>query len=343
MTSGTEISDRLTSTRRRNTILLCAAGMAALTAATVSAQTLKFVPLGSIPGPVELIKVEGTYAYVAAARTLTIFNVSNPAAPIREGAYTFPEKIWGFRLAGSLAYVADDFFGLGILDVSNAAAPVLRGSIKTPGQAKNVAIVGGKAVVADHMSGVDYVDVSNSAKPVSLGSFFVDGYSRDVAAAGSLAYAVDSPTGLYVFDLSKPGPLEAVSEQQSASASTSRVIAISDAPAAEGPTLAVLMGGGLLQVYDVSNPASPVKTATFRLPGGPGAQRGSIKGKLAYIANGREGLQVVDLSMPAMPMIVGAYQTASLARDVAVKDSLVFVVVGAGEGKGEVLILRQTP
>jgi hypothetical protein len=146
-----------------------------------------------------------------------------------------------------------------------------------------------------------------------------------------------------VFDLSKPGPLEAVSEQQSASASTSRVIAVSDAPAAGGPNLAVLMGGGLVQVYDVSNPASPVKAGTLRLPGGPGVQRGSIKGKLAYIADGREGLQVVDLSMPAMPMIAGAYRTATPARDVAVQDSLVFVVTGAGEGKGEVLILRQTP
>jgi hypothetical protein len=96
-------------------------------------------------------------------------------------------------------------------------------------------------------------------------------------------------------------------------------------------------------VYDVSNPASPVKTGTLRLPGGPGAQRGSIKGKLAYIADGREGLQVVDLSMPATPTIAGAYRTATPARDVAVQDSLVFVVTGAGEGKGEVLILRQTP
>jgi hypothetical protein len=152
---------------------------------------------------------------------------------------------------------------------------------------------------------------------------------------------VDTPTGFYIFDLSKPGPLTAVSEQQSVSESRGRSIAVSDAPAAEGPNLAVLMGGALLDVYDVSNPGSPVKAATFRLPGG-GAQRGLLKGRLAYMANGREGLQVVDLSTPAMPRIAGSYQTAGVARDVALKDSLVLVVVG-GEDKGEVLILRQTP
>jgi len=297
---------------------------------------------------VDLIRVQGTYAYVAAARTLTIFDISNPAAPRREGAYTFPEKIWGFRVVGSAVYVAADFFGLGILDVSDASAPTLRGSMKTPGQAKNVAVFGTKAVVADHMSGVDFIDVSNPAKPVSLGSFFLDGYARDVVAAGSLAYAVDAPAGLYVFDLSKPGPLDAVSTQQSAAAPGS--IVVSDVVSASpGTKVAVLVGAGSLQVYDVSNPAAPpVKAATYRTPGGR-PLRVALKGTQAYVADGLEGLQVVELSTPSMPRLVGTYKTPNPARDVAVADSLVFVVAGPlpqgnlSSGGGGVLLLRQTP
>ncbi|PYR37390.1 MAG: hypothetical protein DMF90_07050, partial [Acidobacteria bacterium] len=153
-------------------------------------------------------------------------------------------------MVGSLVYLAADFFGLGIVEVDSAGTPTLRGSVKTPGQAKNVAVIGTKALVADHMSGVDHIDVSNAAKPVTLGSFFLDGYARDVVSAGSLAYAVDAPTGLYIFDLSKSGPLEAVTTVQSASAPGSIVLA--DPPSAPGPTLALLVGGGSLQVYDVS-------------------------------------------------------------------------------------------
>jgi hypothetical protein len=104
----------------------------------------------------------------------------------------------------------------------------------------------------------------------------------------------------------------------------------------QGPTLAVLVAAGLLQLFDVSNPAAPVKISPYRTPGA--AQRVSLKGTLAYVADGREGLQVVDLSTPAKPSIIGAYKTAGVARDVAVSDSLVFIVVG----NGEVLILRQT-
>ena len=59
---------------------------------------------------------------------------------------------------------------------------------------------------------------------------------------------------------------------------------------------------------------------------------------------------MVDLSTPATPRIIGAYKPASPARDVAVADSIVFVVVGAlptgiarSKGGGEVMILRQNP
>jgi hypothetical protein len=320
------------------TVLLLWSCVIISSAAGVSAQTLNFTLVGSIPGPADMVRVQGAHAFVAAGKTLTVFDLSNPAAPKRGGAYTFPEQIWGFKVIGSLVYVAADLFGLGILDVSNAAAPSLRSSFKTPGQAKGVAVFGTKAVVADHMSGVDYVDLSNLDKPVSLGSFFLDGYARDVAASGPMAYAVDSPTGLYVFDLSKPGPLESVSTQHSATAPGS--IQLSDASAAQGPPVAVLVGGGSLQIYDVSNPGTPVKAATYRTPSGR-PLRVALKGKLAYVADGREGLQVADLTTPSKPILAGSYKTPRPARDVAVTDSLVFVVVGAGEEDGEILILRQ--
>jgi hypothetical protein len=293
----------------------------------------------------DLVEMSGDRAYIAGGPTLTVVDVSNPSTPKRLGAHTFPEKIWGFEVAGSLVYVAADFFGLGILDLSKTAAPALKGSIKTPGQAKSVAVVGTKAAVADHMSGVDYIDVSNPARPVSLGSFYLDGYARDVAASGSHAYAVDAPTGVYVFDLTKPGPLDAVSTQQTATAPGSIEIAREAGP---GPKLAVLVGGGSLQVYDLADPASPVKAGTYQTPSGR-PRRVALDGSVAYVADGEHGLQVVDLAVPAKPTTIGEFKTVTPARDVAVSGSTVLVAVGApGEGPREikdqeVLILRRSP
>ena len=53
----------------------------------VCAQSPTFAPAGTIPAPVDLIRVEGTHAYVSSGRTLTIYDVSNADSPKREGSY----------------------------------------------------------------------------------------------------------------------------------------------------------------------------------------------------------------------------------------------------------------
>jgi hypothetical protein len=312
-----------------------AALLLAAMAARPAAQSLQFTRVGTMPGPADLVRIDGGRAFVAATKTLTIYDVTKPEAPKRLGAHAFPEKIWGFRVSGPTVYVAADFYGFAMLDVSNPAAPALRGVLKTPGQAKNVAIYGTKALVADHMSGVDYLDIKDPAHIVKLGSFFLDGYARDVVAAGPIAFAVDAPSGLYVLDLDKSDPLEAVGSLQSAS--TPSFVEVSDGAS---PRLACIIGAGLLQVYDVSNAAAPTRLATLKTPGRP--VRATIKGKLAYVADGVEGLQVVDLSTPSAPKIIGSFKTPLPARDVAVDNGLIYVVIGAREEPGEVLVLRQS-
>ncbi len=306
-----------------------------------SAQQVGHQLVGSIPGPADLVRAHRGHLYVSAGKTLMIYDVSDPAAAELQGSYTFPEEIWGFRLAESRAYVGANFYGLGILDISNPAAPSLVSAHKTLGQTKIGAVFDTKVVLIDHMEGLVMLDLSDETDPVAVGSFFLDGYARDVVTSGSFAYAVDSPTGLYVFDLSRPGPPEPVGVIHAPSAP--RFIEASSGAEGLAPRLVCGAGGGNLQVYDVSNPAAPVRAATFRTPGT--AQRVALDGALAYVADGREGVQVVDLSAPAAPRLVGSYRTPRPARDVSVGETHVFVVIGAtGEDQGEdseVLILTK--
>jgi hypothetical protein len=305
-------------------LLLAAAIGCAAFAAPVSAQTT-FTQVAAIPGPAELVEIHGSRAYVAGHGTLRIVDITDPRAPKVLGSHTFPEKIWGLQIAEPLVYVAADFFGLGILDVSDPSAPKLRGSLKTPGQAKSVVVAGHKAAVADHMSGVDFIDTSNADKPTLLGSFYLEGYAREVALSGSFAYAVDAPFGVYAFDMTKPGALEPISSQQTAQSPGSIVVS-PETPG--GPKLAVLVGAGSLQIYDLSKPAEPARVTAFKTPSGR-PLRAALHGSRVFVADSREGLQVVDLSNPKAPRLVGSHQTTAPARDVAVTDSHVFVVVGA--------------
>lgn len=322
---------------RRRPIVL---GMALLLAQASqgTAQTLEFTPVGSIAGPVDMIKVSGRYAYVSAAKTLSIVDIADPAAPKRVGSYTFPELIWGFAVDKTTVYVAGDTYGFAILDASNAAAPVLRGAIKTPGQAKNVAMSGTKALVADHVAGIDLIDLSTPAKPALAGSFFVDGFAKDVVTTATVAFALDQPGTLYAFDLTKPGSFEPASMVKLANPIPLRAqLAVSSESSPSGPRAAVVVGGGPLQIYDVSNPRAMVPAGTYRTPGN--AQRIALIGTRAYVADGPAGLLVLDLSIPSQPRVAGSYKTMAPARDVAVAGSLVFV----NAGSEQVVILQQGP
>ena len=299
--------------------------LALLYCVSLAAQ-VNFTQISSLPGPHDLVKLQGTRAYLASGKVLTMFDLSDAASPRREGQFEFADRIWGFSIVGSLVYVADDLAGLAILDVSDPSKPRLRSTLKTHGQAKAVVVSGTKALLVDHMEGLALVDVSDPTKPVAAGSLFLEGYARDVALSGSLAYAVDSPAGFYAVDLSKSGPLDFAGSLQSASGQT---VAVAGA-------IACVPSRGGLQVFDVSNPSAPVLAATLKTPGTP--LRVTIRGKRAYLADGREGLQVVDLADPSRPVIVGTYKTTSLARDVAVGEGLVLIVT-VSEGT---LVLRES-
>ena len=323
-------------------LMLCAGWLDFVAPARLVAQTPGFALVATIPGAADLVEVSDGRAYITSVRTLTVFDVTDAADPKRGGSYEFPEKIWGFQVVDTLVYAAVDFFGLAVLDASDIAAPSLRASVATPGQAKGVAVFETTALVADHVEGVNLVDLSNPTEPVILGGFYLDGYARDVTASGRLAYAVDAPTGVYVFDLSASDPLEPIGTVQSATAPSS--VEVPPVSSGETTDLVCMVGGGLLQVYDVSSPEAPGKTAELRTPGGR-PRRVTLRGHLAYVADGPAGVQVVDLSTPSEPTIVSSYATPRPARDVAVTASHLFVAVGEEEGDedGAVLILQLSP
>lgn len=302
----------------------------------------------TIPGPMDMVRAEGARAYVVNSRVLTVYDISNPTAPKRAGSYEFPEKVWGFRIVGSLLYVANGFAGLQVLDVSNPDRPVLHASAKNKGQSKNVSVSGSRAVVANHMTGVDLFDVSAPATPTFIGSAFLDGYARDAAIAGTVAYGVDSPSGLYIFDVAGVTSKTFEPTDSRQDAHTPQQIELSDPIG--GTTYAVLMGGepydparaprppgtrprGTLQIWDLTRPTAPTVAALYRTPGMP--RHFALQGSTVFVADSEAGVHLVDISTPAKPVGLSGYKTEKPARSVAVAGTTVLVVVGTtAEGAG---------
>jgi len=63
----------------------------------------------------------------------------------------------------------------------------------------------------------------------------------------------------------------------------------------------------------------------------PGNARGvAVRGNLLYVADGREGLMVVDVSNPAQPSKVGSLDLPGYANTVTVTDTLAWLACGTG-------------
>ena len=152
------------------------------------------------------VVVSGGIAYVADEWGLEVISVTDPYSPTLVGYIELmepPSLAVGVDVAGDLAHVAEDWFGLKFVDVSDPSNLSVVGVHDTPGYAEKVAVAANFAYVADG-DGLQVVDVSDPAHPVGLGSYDTPGWAVGVAISGTVAYVTDGGGGLFAVDVSNP-------------------------------------------------------------------------------------------------------------------------------------------
>jgi hypothetical protein len=137
---------------------------------------------------------------------LTIFDVSNPSTPVREGTIQLFEsdgtEEGSVIVKGGFAYIAWEG-ALRIVDVHTAAAPLVRATYPLAQSRNLMQMVGNLAYVTSAV-GLTILDLTDPLKPVALGQTgsLGDGiYSIQVQ--GSLAF-VGGSAGVRVVDVSDP-------------------------------------------------------------------------------------------------------------------------------------------
>jgi hypothetical protein len=80
-----------------------------------------------------------------------------------------------------------------------------------------------------------------------------------------------------------------------------------------------------LVILDVSESDDPRMVSQLFLGGGFGLD---VTGGRAYVAAGERGLQIVDVSDPGSPVVVGGLETPGEAKDVVVSEDRAYVAVG---------------
>ncbi|NUP12700.1 MAG: hypothetical protein HOW73_42210 [Polyangiaceae bacterium] len=229
-----------------------------------------------------------------------------------------------------------------IYDVAADGTLTKRGTIATPGNADDLAVVDDTVFIADGDGGLQIADASNPDDPVVIGSL-VFGAAYGVDIEGDYAFVTGGGNGLRIIDVSDPtmpglvsvwggapGPFHAISVDDgvayisvytgsgnlyaidvSTPTSPALLSTFPDSPSA----LSILAKDGVLhaatgydvEIYDISNPAVPTHLSTFD-PTGSGPHYAWREGDTMIVANSGRGVDWVDMTDPANPVLEATYR-----------------------------------
>ncbi|WP_376789215.1 LVIVD repeat-containing protein [Thermoflexus sp.] len=296
-------------------------------------------PVGYIGGPIQVLTIHSSYAYVGVGRNLLVMSLADPRRPKVVGYVRLPDMVNGVTVAGGLAYVtARD--GVWILDVSDPSRPRIAG--RAPGGATRSAIAGNYLYVTyatvtyqDGLlfgfGGLRILDVSNPAAPRELGRYQEEMLlAGNVALAGSYAYVEDTFTHqTVVFDVSSPTSPRKIGTVNPSPNRVDMVIG--------NYAYGVASDWGVppsLVIMDVRDPSAPQVIGSLSLTELSDASRMTVVGNYAYVVgitetlgSPRGSLQVADVSDPRHPRWAGSslLPPSSEATDVAANGRYIYV------------------
>ena len=255
--------------------------------------------VGSLGGRFTAVAVAGGRAYVGEGDALAIFDIGDPANITRLARLPLGITVASIEVAGGIAYVAGggyytDNGSLKLVDVRDPARPLLRGSAPTPGYAQRVVVAGDYAYVA-----------SDSGQGVGAPGYFL---SFDVRAPDHPALR-----GSY-------GGACQTANSCSATNTLPRAMSIVG-------SRAYVAGDGLVQLFDVQNPAALRllgSLPTTDIPTGV-----FVSGANVYVA-GNNGLTIIDISRSDQPRVRSNTLLAATAVRVEVHGTLAYLTLGDG-------------
>ncbi len=265
-------------------------------------------------------------AFPAVSAPATLAGFSADSLNVRMvGSIDTPGKATAVALLDSLAFVADAAGGLRIISVVDPVHPVEIGSHPTPGSAWDVEIVDSTLVfVADYSGGVVSFDVSDPREPVSLDTLDTPGSAEEAVHLGDHLFVADNLGGLRVIDIFDPGGLTELAHvpttgfAHGVDIDTSRGLP-------DSAFVHVATGSSGLVVFSVFYPESPVEVGRYDTHGY--ARDVSVSADIAAVADGSEGLRLIDILDRSEPSEIGSH-LAEEAVGVVVQDTLAYSANG---------------
>jgi len=282
-----------------------------------SPQLVGQVSVGNPTGTyVQDVEVSGDYALLAdqgqGLVVISLTVIGNPKVLTKVDL--LPNDVRGVALSGNYVIVADGANGLKIVDI-NISHPTFAGITSvysTAGVANAVAVSGSYAFVGLTSGYLQAVDISNPFFPVAGGNpvqISTSSLTR-VSIRGNYAYC-STGTGIQVVDITSPSAMVSVGSLQGIGTANSVDVSGHYAYMAIGTT-----GAGGLAVIRIGDPvnltqAGQITEATL-------AASTTVYGSIGLLADGFNGLKVIDLTNPISPSLLAALPTMTNAARVSI-------------------------
>lgn len=331
------------------------------TGISIDSSDLEIVGSWNGYGICKTIIVQNSLAYVGMGNYLVIFDVTDPSLPVRKGYYQLPKEARSISINGNYAYIAIQDMGLYIIDISNPLSPAYVSQYDTPGNAECINIAGNIAYIADGEAGLLVIDISNPSVPSLISSIDTPGYAQDIFIHGNSAFLADGSAGVEIIDISNPNLLSETGNLTThGNAINIKVlgsyayvltsleffeifdVSTIDAPIYKNYTkvsgqhfflsgnLAFVLGGDQLEIINISDPDNLTKLGST----GFSEQNYSlfVIGNYCYLAGGKKGIIIIDISSPSSLDIVGSYGSwvSTNTLDVSVSGEYAFIISDYG-------------
>lgn len=274
------------------------------------------------------------YAYVAAGSDgMLVYDLSSPI-PQLAGSYT-PSSFNALEISvttnrAAVYALSTPNHGIRIIDTTNPASPVYKSFILTGVLSiRDMELSSdGSTLYAATSSGLKIYDLSDPVNPVQVTldpAFTFSDYMLSlelVETVSSKTLFVSSKSGgigtISVFDVTDPvnsltttGTLTNLSIREEMTLSGTKIYAAG-------------LNSQILNIIDISTPSTPSVIGTWN--SGDWVMRDVVvKNNTAYIADWFRGVAVIDVTDPALPVLIGAYDTPGRAFDLALHNNNIVV------------------
>ncbi|MEZ4710339.1 MAG: hypothetical protein R3A44_24255 [Caldilineaceae bacterium] len=255
------------------------------------------------------IAVHGDYAYWGFSHEMVVFDIRDPAAPVRVASLPAPANDIAFE--GDYAYLVGRG-GLRIVDIQQPSAPKQIGFLAFDRTPSAVSVQNGYAYVVAY-SKLYAISVAEPTQPEWIGAVRLAPRLTGVAAVGNRLFVV-SDEGLHFVDISNPAQpiqLQVLPNTQ-----------LSYGPVVVDNTL-YYGGDGVLYAADILPAGELLSPHATQIPGW--SDDIAVMNDVVYLANGFAGLGVWDVHDWQAPQLLGAYPTSGLAAALVYADGMLFL------------------